>query len=695
MDAHQHSPHVTRFGDFEVDLRAGELRRGGQKIKLQQQPFRVLALLLEHPGQVVTREELRRAIWPGTFVEFNEGLDEAIYKLRSALADSADAPRFVETLPRRGYRFIGVLDDVVTSAGGRDAPPIEPARPAAVHRGSHRTASWIGVGALTAAAAVLGLVALRHQPPTVFVPGRVVVAPLEVPAHDSALSEFARGLAATLPEAIAREGVAEPVPDATVGDVLAHATGLPGDVAERLARETGAGLELRGRCSRAPGGTTCEVNVLRMPAKVLRMSVGATGDPSQPAFEAELTERVLVALLLQRTYGDRVTWLGEYLPRSLAALRAFESGYDLEWGDDSSPDHYYVEAARLDSAWVLPAALHVRYTRDTASLKRLAARPGLLPGEREAAEYILAAIRRDPERSFELAQRRFAVNPEWWLYLVTFWAYATGRANTALAVSGYADSAVHVADRALRSTEWIRGFALHQLGRYQDQLRLARDFERRFPDNQLRERTNEVMALAGLGEVDSVRRRLAEWAAIPEPKNGPRTRAVVAGNELMAHGKEREGRELLATALPLFRRIRKTEGCTCDEVAILEETDQLDETENLGRADLPTVKSMADSMGYLEELAVIAARRGRPEEAAQYDRLLARAQQRPGLTGDIMETRAEIASVVGDREGAVRLLEEARARGAWSAAYQFVHRDPDFFPLRGYPPFERFLNPRS
>ena len=98
---------VVRFGVFEVDLRAGELFKQGIKIKLQQQPFRVLALLLEHPGEVVTREDLRQAIWPaGTFVEFDVGLDAAIHKLRSALGDSAENPRLVETLPRRGYRLI-------------------------------------------------------------------------------------------------------------------------------------------------------------------------------------------------------------------------------------------------------------------------------------------------------------------------------------------------------------------------------------------------------------------------------------------------------------------------------------------------------------------------------------------------------------------------------------------------------------
>src|SRR5437870_8276986 len=93
------------FGAFEVDLEAGEVRKHGIRLKLQEQPFQVLALLLRRPGQVVTREELRTQLWSAdTFVDFEHGLHSAINKLREALGDSADNPRFVETLPRRGYR---------------------------------------------------------------------------------------------------------------------------------------------------------------------------------------------------------------------------------------------------------------------------------------------------------------------------------------------------------------------------------------------------------------------------------------------------------------------------------------------------------------------------------------------------------------------------------------------------------------
>jgi DNA-binding winged helix-turn-helix (wHTH) protein len=99
---------ILRFDVFELNLRAGELHKSGRKVKLQVLPVRVLAILLEMAGQVVTREDLREKLWPAdTFVDFEHSLNTAIAKLRRALNDDSDKPRFIETLPRRGYRFVG------------------------------------------------------------------------------------------------------------------------------------------------------------------------------------------------------------------------------------------------------------------------------------------------------------------------------------------------------------------------------------------------------------------------------------------------------------------------------------------------------------------------------------------------------------------------------------------------------------
>src|SRR6267154_5536627 len=105
------SPQLIRFGLFEVDTRSGELRRQGSKVNLQEQPFQALVLLLERRGEVVTREELNKRLWPeNTFVDFERGLNKVINKLRTALRDDAEKPRFIETLPQRGYRFIAPLE---------------------------------------------------------------------------------------------------------------------------------------------------------------------------------------------------------------------------------------------------------------------------------------------------------------------------------------------------------------------------------------------------------------------------------------------------------------------------------------------------------------------------------------------------------------------------------------------------------
>jgi TolB-like protein/Tfp pilus assembly protein PilF len=112
MEALPGTPAVVRFGAFELDLGSRELRSGDARLRLQDQPFEILRILLERPGDVVTREELSRRLWPnGTFVDFEHSLNAAVKRLRAALGDDADRPRFIETLPRRGYRFIAALAD--------------------------------------------------------------------------------------------------------------------------------------------------------------------------------------------------------------------------------------------------------------------------------------------------------------------------------------------------------------------------------------------------------------------------------------------------------------------------------------------------------------------------------------------------------------------------------------------------------
>ena len=163
---------TTSFGVFELDRRSGELRKAGVRVKLAAQPFQLLVALLDRAGEVVTREELQRQVWPAdTFVDFDRGLNKAVNRLREALGDTADSPRFIETVPKRGYRFIAPLQN--GGAGSRSLP--EPAR-ADARQPRRRRQIGIAAAALLVlgAAAAYAWISARTRVP--HVPSRIVLA---------------------------------------------------------------------------------------------------------------------------------------------------------------------------------------------------------------------------------------------------------------------------------------------------------------------------------------------------------------------------------------------------------------------------------------------------------------------------------------------------------------------------------------
>jgi TolB-like protein/DNA-binding winged helix-turn-helix (wHTH) protein/Flp pilus assembly protein TadD len=193
-----------RFGVFEVDLEAGELRKHGLRIRPPHQSFRVLQILIERPMQVVSRDELRRLLWPAdTFVEFDHNLNNAVSRLREALGDDADNPRFVETLPRRGYRFIAPVE--TPDPGPASVPPVEP--PAVADRATTRRVGWKGLTLAVVAAAVtvlgawLGLGSRPASPS----PAQTTVAVLPLVAGDDTDGSADRYVAFGMTEALITE----------------------------------------------------------------------------------------------------------------------------------------------------------------------------------------------------------------------------------------------------------------------------------------------------------------------------------------------------------------------------------------------------------------------------------------------------------------------------------------------------------
>ena len=202
----QNTPHPmrsVRFGVFEVDFEAGEVRKSGLKVALQEQPFLVLALLLENAGKLVSRDELQQKIWSAdTFVEFDRGLNTAINKVRDALGDSAGSPRFIETLPRRGYRFLAPVEIAgkreLEGASGSQLAIVPPGRPrkmedelqiaeagsqagvpapVVARRRNRERLAWAVASIAVAAAIVLGFVSFRRPPSDAHAARFIVQAP--------------------------------------------------------------------------------------------------------------------------------------------------------------------------------------------------------------------------------------------------------------------------------------------------------------------------------------------------------------------------------------------------------------------------------------------------------------------------------------------------------------------------------------
>ena len=185
------SPSRLRFDGFEVDQHSGEIWKDGVRLRLQGQPFQVLCLLLERRGEVVTREELKQRLWPGhTFVDFDDGLNTAVKKIRDLLGDSADRPRYIETIPRRGYRF------VADAESGR-APTVANALMGASRR------RWLAVG-LILAVSLIAFATWIHQRGDAVSVRAIAVLPLENLSGDPSQDYFAAGLTDALTTELAR-----------------------------------------------------------------------------------------------------------------------------------------------------------------------------------------------------------------------------------------------------------------------------------------------------------------------------------------------------------------------------------------------------------------------------------------------------------------------------------------------------------
>ena len=248
------TPRVLRFGVFELDRRSGELRREGLRVRLQEQPLRILEALLDARGEPVTREALRQRLWPDeTFVDFDSGLNRAINRLRAALGDEADNPRFIETLERRGYRFIAPVR--APAPAEASSPPIP----------RHRRAMWLGA-AFSAAALTAALIALapalgRRAAPATGIPIRsLAVLPLANLTGDPAQDYFSDGMTDALITDLASWPALRVISRQSVMRYKGSAKPLP-----EIARELGVEGVVEGSVVRSAGRVRITAQLIHAP----------------------------------------------------------------------------------------------------------------------------------------------------------------------------------------------------------------------------------------------------------------------------------------------------------------------------------------------------------------------------------------------------------------------------------------------
>ncbi|MGA8489587.1 MAG: winged helix-turn-helix domain-containing protein [Terriglobales bacterium] len=312
---------IVRFGSFEADLREGVLSKAGIRIKLQEQPFQILTLLLQRPGVLVTRDEIRQKLWSeDTFVAFDDGLNTAVRKLRTALSDSADNPRFLETVPRRGYRFVAPVT-VADSAGSAD-PAKQPeastlGAPVAAEGSSRgKTSRKIWAGVVIAAALVVGLFAvLRDYPGPTYALGETDTVFLADFTNKTGDVAFDDALKQALSISLGQSPFLNILPDHKVNETLKL---MGRSVNEKVIGETA--LEI---CQRTGSKAVLEGSIASLGAQYvigLQAINCHTGEVfAQEQVQAARKEDVLRAL------GDAATRLRQRLGESLGTIQKFDA----------------------------------------------------------------------------------------------------------------------------------------------------------------------------------------------------------------------------------------------------------------------------------------------------------------------------------------------------------------------------------
>lgn len=700
---------VVRFGEVEADLRAGEVRRAGRRIALADQPLRILLRLLERPGETVTRDELRRELWADdTFVDFESGLNSAVRRLRDALGDSAERPRYIETLPRRGYRFIAALEDVAGPAApapGRTTAPRAPAGPTA----GVVLAALLLAGAAAAVGAWLALGVNRSRPPVSdelagapsagTAANLVAVAAFENRTADPTLDTLGLLTADRLIRAISRVETVTVVPEPLRRDPAAAPPGAPGAPppapAQAALTVTGAyylrgdRLEFHARVVDAPSG------------RLLYSAPPEDCARGEPAGALERIEQAIagaVAIHFDMSFGGlEIT----SAPPLLEAYLEYLAGAAIFDRDYARAAAHLERALAVSPGFVLARVLLAMIRdnqgdpeRRSAEMDRLARNADrLTTAERLLVEFLGLSMARRPSDALQTLEALEKLAPRSWVvnYSLQMEALILNRPQVAID----AFERLPLDERYLRFNAWrlaALAIALHHLGDHERELAEARRAQGYDPGN-LRFLTSEARALAALGRIDELGRVVDRSLSLPSGFRSPGDLMEYAARELRAHGHRDASVAVAGRAIEWYRaRLQAPAAADARRAAlgrVLYLAGRFDDAKAVFTALAAEDPASVDYTGYL---GAIAARQGRDADALAVAARL-RGMQASELFGLSLLWRAGIAALLGDRPGAVDLLREALAQGEYLGLR--LHQNPDLEPLRGFPPFEDLMRIRT
>ena len=561
-----HDGRLVSFGTFELDLDAGVLHRHGRRVPLQEQPARILRLLVSRPGELVTREELRQLVWTNeTFVEFDASLNAAITKIRRALGDSASSPRFIETVPKRGYRFLADVQELPLAAGAPGfsavalpaavaaplaASPDDEARPASPDVGRARRTARPGV-----VVAVALLSAWLLSPGSARQSAAPLVRSLTVQPFEQRAGEMDANLGSELAVAIGRR----------LGRLrtLTVKPWPPGAAAHpaALSRELGVDARLSGAATRTDQQLTIALQIVSTDGERVLWKGAVEVPASDPMWlESQIAQRVAAALDLPMSGKERAA-LARHMTENLDAYRWFLRGrlhFERRTGRDLREAIAAFERATVSDpsyalayAWVANSYVPLGYLSfappwETGPAIRAAGEKALLldPGLAEAHLSLALALgfqeRRwaDAETEFHRALEldpNYATGHHWYaFFLQTLGRYdeAMDERRRAVEIDPLTPMpsvglsglywAMRQPDRALEALKrtlerdprfWYarlsRGQALAELGRHQEALQEFLEAERAAPDS-LMVKASVVDGLVATGDLRDARRRVAE-----------------------------------------------------------------------------------------------------------------------------------------------------------------------------------------